>query len=69
MNQSYALMAYCRFDLSAMFKRFDELTRKFEQYKDIADDNQPNPLRASTKKNHLNDKTQEQTDDDPETNN
>ncbi|WDE01004.1 helix-turn-helix transcriptional regulator [Thalassomonas actiniarum] len=54
MNQSYALQAYCQINLSPIFSRFDELKKEFDRYKMLVDDKQPNQLRASARKNHLN---------------
>lgn len=59
MNQAYAMQVYCRFNLSGIFDRYDELEKEFERYKKIVDDAKPNARRASANKNHLNQDLQE----------
>ena len=52
MNQCLELFIYCRLDVTPLFKQLAELKNQFSHYKD-QDDDKPNALRSSQKKNHL----------------
>ena len=52
-NAGLNLSVFCGLDITPFTNQLKELENLFSQYKDRDDENNPNQLRASSKKNHL----------------